>query len=474
NAVKFTAQGSILVHITLVEADTHAVTLRFSVMETGLGMEERQYEELFDAYPLRVGHRHHPDGGAGLGLLISKRLVEQMGGDIGAKSASGEGSEFWFRIRLPIASVAALPDGLEPVLASKRAHIYAPHAFTRLALRETLSGWDMQVTEAASVQELSAETGAHVWIVDLSRAPNPLALMEELCVQDAPPCLVLLSLSVVESLGERAGDGPARLAKPVRPAALRMELARMLGAQLDTRETPPPASSTEAGDGYAPRVLVVEDDSVSRRFITSTLEAQGAQTMPVANIKEAAALLDREAFDAIILDLRLPDGSGADLAARLRQQPGYATTTILALTADATEDVRQTALRAGVDEVLFKPVDPDILWGEILARAGKQTDKARGRDQQAVGRKADLISLLRDDIPLRRRELEAAVQECDFARIANIAHTLAGGAAFCQARELQEAATALQDAARDEDASTLEKSLARVHHAMEDLLSASD
>jgi len=364
-------------------------------------------------------------------------------------------------------------------LAGKHVRLYAPHAYTRLALREMLAGWYVMVTEvpdfaSLSGGEIATEPPADFQIVDLSKENNPQHLCDEFCGPDSPPCISLITLSTSETLEGPRNPKTSYLTKPVRPSLLRTELARMLGTNVPGKQGPQTSRESRLDAAFTPDVLVTDDDAVSRHFLLNTLESQGARVSTAMDIEQTLARLQDQTFDAIVLDMHLPDGNGTELVARLRKQPKYAKTVIVALTADAGKELHTNAWRAGFDEVLLKPVDPDVLWSAVSGSEKQPGHQAVDAAPDTSALQQDLTSLLREEIPLQRRELENAARGDDFARVASIAHTVAGGAAFCQASELREAATALHAAARTEDPSILEQSMARVHHAMDNLLSAGD
>lgn len=191
NAIKFTHTGEVVVRVMLEEEDADQVTLRISVTDTGIGIDTEDQAGLFSAFTQIDTSNTRAYGGTGLGLAICKRLVEQMGGDIGLESEPGKGSTFWFTLHSPKIAALYYDEFHEKPLLGRKAIICEPHPTARLIMRHTLGDWGMVVTEVDNPSDLdktlraAAEAGnPYHFLIGASRNRN---CRKKTCLDPSPP-----------------------------------------------------------------------------------------------------------------------------------------------------------------------------------------------------------------------------------------------------------------------------------------------
>ena len=387
NALKFTEQGEVIVRAEKEGESETAVTIRFTVSDTGIGITEAVQAKLFRAFTQADGSTTRKYGGTGLGLSISKQLVELMGGHIGVTSAPGTGSIFWFTVELEKQS-----NGTEmaiPEMASLnmlRVLIVDDNATNRKILSHQLSSWGMQHDVADSglraleLLRAAAVQGVHydLAILDLLM-PGMDGLNLARAIKSNPNTsklrLVLLT-SACES-GARAAAHTsgiaAYLTKPVRQSQLFDCLMSVIGASLesnvvlDSTEAEPSTLNSHRPLTASKRmpnrlILVAEDNIVNQKVAVRQLQTLGYRADAVANGREAIEALSRIPYDLVLMDCQMPEMDGYEATIEIRRQEGTARhTPIVAMTAHALAGDREKSIAAGMDDHITKPVKQDQL-----------------------------------------------------------------------------------------------------------------
>jgi len=377
--VKFTERGEVTLAVTrLSPAGPEDPTLRFEVRDTGIGIDEDRRERLFHAFTQADASTTRRFGGTGLGLTISKQLVELMGGRIGVDSRLGEGSTFWFELPLPLSE----PRSVSPVLRSRRILVASASDGESAAILRQLRSWGSQARSAASartlLEALDLARREHrpyeVCLVDASLEVRSPGLMTQLIESDParPPRLVGFGTSMEFA---RCGPGKgcrlsAKLIKPVKPSALESVLASLFGAggrKADKLE----ASDSKPLDLAGMKVLLVEDNPVNQKVMRRILSKHEIEPRLARDGLEALEALDEEAFDVVLMDVQMPrmDGFQATAEFRRREAAGRHTP-IIALTANAMKGDRERCLEAGMDDYLSKPVKVEDLVDKLRSQAG--------------------------------------------------------------------------------------------------------
>jgi PAS domain S-box-containing protein len=371
NAIKFTESGEVALHVKLEAREEEALTLEFTVRDTGIGIPPEKQPLVFQPFTQADGSTARRFGGTGLGLTISSRLVAMMGGNIWLESEVGRGSQFHFTAGFGIAKVAprVLPEE-DQRLANRRVLVVDDNLTGRRISEQMLREWQMQPVSAADgVEALAAVRAA--WTANdpfalvLTDAQLPgmdgFALVEEIHKE---PGMALATIMMLTSGGFRGDAARCRalgvaayLTKPVGRSELHAALLKVINYQqeptLVTRH-----SLRESGATRALRILLAEDDRVNQHLTVRLLEKLGHQVELAANGAEVLAALERDAFDVVLMDVQMPgvDGFEATAAIRKREKGTGTHQAIVAMTAHALSGDRERCLAAGMDGYVSKPI----------------------------------------------------------------------------------------------------------------------
>jgi signal transduction histidine kinase/CheY-like chemotaxis protein len=376
NAIKFTPSGYVLVEVLCPAQNEQECCLRFTVQDTGVGIPADKLDLIFNEFAQADASTSRKFGGTGLGLTISRRLVELMGTSLEVSSEVDIGSRFAFTLRLPLATMERKPEAGR--LTGCRVLVVHPDGLARQTLGEQLESWSARCSYAASgaeglrVLETARQIGQRFHVVLVS------AKLEDMEGLDfGPPAkkatrgalLALLTSAADFALAPPAESGFTRtLLTPVRSSLLKGVLAE--GLKRGAPEEPEPIASqrpeTVPAAPKMPRVLVAEDNTINRRVAVLQLQRLGYHADAVANGREAVQMWERFPYDAILMDCQMPemDGYAATTMIRERERNG-SHIPIIALTANAMKGDEEVCLRAGMDGYIPKPVNSEMLQ-EVL------------------------------------------------------------------------------------------------------------
>jgi two-component system sensor histidine kinase/response regulator len=346
-------------------------------------MSAEQMARLFQPFSQADSSITRRHGGTGLGLVISKRLAELMGGGIGVESTIGGGSRFWFTARLQ--SCAQRVFEVQPDLRGCRALVVDDSFEARAAVADMLTGMSLHVAEARDGFEAvdlvrhAALDGSPFDIVYVDcRMPGidgfeTAARLRALGLEQ-PPVLMMVSAYAREDMMQRAaGEGVDKvLVKPVRPSILfdatieALARRRRVKAQERRPQTPPPPAEPpeELAALRGVRVLLVEDNEINQLVAKAILDEAGTEVDIAGNGSVAIDMCRAGRYDVVLMDVQMPVMDGLTATRELRAQGERLP--IIAMTANAMERDRQLCLDAGMDDVLTKPVDPQLLWNRLL------------------------------------------------------------------------------------------------------------
>jgi PAS domain S-box-containing protein len=386
NAVKFTEMGQVHIQVESVAAQPGQSTLRFAVRDSGIGMSPEQTERLFHAFTQGDGSITRKYGGTGLGLTISKRMVELMGGDIVVSSAPGAGSTFAFTLTFPLLQHARL--GRAPTdLRGMRVLVVDDLEISRRILAELLTQWGFQVSEAAdgkAALELLEHTSGSSGQIELVLLDWKMPEMDGIEVarrvhhlaesRHIPrlPVIIMVTAYSKEQLLAAAQDVPldAVLTKPVTPSGLFDTIIRFQGGQVTELMAPAADTQPDLRERLATiqgaHILLVEDNAINQQVAREFLERSGLQVTVAENGEEALAILEHRTFDAVLMDLQMPVMDGLEASRRIRAQERFRDLPIIAMTAAVMAEDRAACQAAGMNDHVSKPILPDEVRAALL------------------------------------------------------------------------------------------------------------
>ncbi len=383
NAVKFTDKGSVAVLVSIINMTDSEIDVQFVVKDTGIGIPRELYDRIFKAFIQAESSFSRKYGGTGLGLIISKKLVEVMGGKIGFESKKKLGSTFWFTIPLN-KQKEDKTKLLAADIQDKRILVVADGSGRLGVIPSFLETWDCRYIFSSTAEETMTQ------LVEAAKADDPFHIViidyftpevdgEELGRQiKETPELKETSLILLSSHGLR-GDAArvseigfdAYLIQPVNQSQLFECLKRVLTDFSDTTDQSAKPIITRHSLAETKekvyRVLVAENDEFNQEIIISFLRGPFDIDV-VSNGREAFKAVKREKFDLIMMDLRMPEMDGFETAMAIRnfeEKSKENRTPILAITAHAIRGYRKKCIEAGMDDYLPKPISREKLFETV-------------------------------------------------------------------------------------------------------------
>jgi signal transduction histidine kinase/DNA-binding response OmpR family regulator len=393
NGVKFTEKGGVLLRVTLEEKSPTHAKLKFTIRDTGIGIDLPSQSKLFQTFSQVDNSTTRKYGGTGLGLAISRQLVQQMNGEVGVSSTHGKGSTFWFTASLEMQHPTAEAAAAKPAVPGDiRTLVVEDNAGQRQILLEQLEMLGLRGTAVATGMETiqAIEEGRtsgdpyQLLLLDLELADTDAcqlaSKLQGLFPGKVPPIIAYTSIHADRSPEELCAAGVfSCLRKPLKQDQLFRWIANSLSPcptsnlKRDSNIVQfPNVEETEVRpeDKNHIRVLVAEDNAVNQKVVLRQLEKLGYSAEAVANGLEALEVLENIPYDIILMDCQMSELDGYEAAAEIRRREGKDRhTPIIALTAHALDGDRDKCLRAGMDDYLSKPVTAEDLkaalekWG---------------------------------------------------------------------------------------------------------------
>jgi PAS domain S-box-containing protein len=372
NAIKFTGEGEIMVRVGCLGHDEKGYHLLFSVIDTGIGIATEVIEKLFKVFSQADIADARQYGGTGLGLVISKRLAECMGGTIWVESRPGNGSTFFFSTTMPASQEAISNDEFETdQLAFGTILIVDDNATNRWVLEGLLQKWGMKTASASSGTEGLKQMGQQhfdVALIDFQMPDmNGVIFARELRSLAKTP-LILLSSSGEMIAGEDATLFEEQIPKPVRHAALFKALLKIKGSdRIPAVEMVVSSFDPTMANKYPLRILLAEDNSVNQKVALLMLSRMGYTAHLAVNGEGVLKAAADARYDVILMDIQMPSMNGIDAARIVREKLGVKCPFIFALTAEALEGDKERFLGLGFDGYLSKPLEPLALQDGLIA-----------------------------------------------------------------------------------------------------------
>ncbi|WP_213881313.1 PAS domain S-box protein [Pseudomonas sp. dw_358] len=384
NALKFTQQGHVVVSVQLLEREGDHARLRIAVTDTGIGIQADQLERIFEGFSQAEPSTTRRFGGTGLGLVISRRLLNLMDSDLSVDSEPGLGSRFWFDITLGVEPVSEKPGIPAQIRRAVKLLVVDDNPVAGHILLRTLLGMGWQVDYLANGHQalariITAQKAATPYDVVLMDWKMPdsdgLATARQIhdqCVSFPPPVIIMVTAYGREVLADarEAGDPPFAelITKPATPRQLHTTILRAL--QASPGELPElPAVATPAARLEGLRLLVVEDNALNRFVAQELLRREGAEVALAEGGLQALEMvgISEARYDLVLMDVQMPDLDGLEVTRRLRSNPRFATLPIIAMTANASQSDRDACLAAGMNDHIAKPIDINHVV-EVLRR----------------------------------------------------------------------------------------------------------
>ncbi len=494
NAVKFTDRGDVAIRVKPVGDDGRTVTLQFEISDTGIGIPKNRAGALFSPFVQADESTTRKYGGTGLGLTISKQLVETMGGRIGFESEEGRGSTFWFTAvfekQPSIAATLAKAEDASQEGEGRRVKVLVldDRESNRQVVSTLLKSWGYRSSEAEdgtaamALLHRAAQDGDpfEIAIVDKEM---PGANGEEVVRRiAADPLLKGTTALLMTPFGEQvsamslhASRRIACITKPILEGRLHEAIAsasgRVTGPETTAGEHRPvkPRRGQARSDA---RILLAEDHPVNQQVLLAMLGQLGLAADPVCNGAQAIEALRTTGYDLVLMDCEMPEVDGYEATRRIRNPATGALNprvTIVAVTAHAMPGDREKCLRCGMDDYLAKPIEPDEL-AQVLAKwlghtapigewsaektlgppdGGEVFDRS-GLLKRLGGNRGLADRLVREflaDTPSQLRILRKLLEDGDAESARRQAHKLKGAAANLSAEALREVALHAEQAA---------------------------
>ncbi|MEG3638022.1 PAS domain S-box protein [Magnetococcus sp. PR-3] len=491
NAVKFTETGEIVIQTRLQSQQDGQITLHFTVRDTGIGMTPEQQAKLFQSFSQADASTTRKYGGTGLGLTISKKLSEMMGGRIWATSEAGVGSAFQFTAQLGVQINPAVRYEVdEAALAGLKVLVVDDNASAREILSDMARNFGLHVELAESGRQAlqaieAAEKANHPFDLVFTDWQMPelsgVACVKELQgghLNTIPSVIMVTAYGKDEALKEAQHQGAnldAILTKPVTASTLLDAVAESLGRGLVRREGNSRAhinsGESEAAQIRGAQVLLVEDNEINQELALELLANGGVQADLATNGQEAVQMVTDTSYDGVLMDLQMPIMDGFTATQQIRQHAQFKDLPIIAMTANAMAGDREKVIAAGMNDHIAKPINVREMFatmakwitpsGEAISvqtstdttpqpdlpqLPGIDTDAGLATTQNNPKLYRRLLGKFLDNQEDFEQQFRHACQQDDPQEPTRCAHTLKGVAGNLGAKEVQKAAAILEDA----------------------------
>jgi PAS domain S-box-containing protein len=493
NAVKFTEQGEVDIVIRLKEQSDSEVLLHCAVRDTGIGLTQEQMGRLFQSFSQADTSTTRKFGGTGLGLVISKKLAELMGGEVGVDSEPGKGSTFWFTVRLGKGVGLQRRLSLSDDLHGKRVLVVDDNENARLVLGDLLGGMSFKVDQAesglaaitavnrAAAQGMPYDIVFLDWQMPGMDGNETARRIRELPLDRMPHLMMVTAYGREEVIkgAEEAGIEDV-LIKPVSASALFDGVVRLLGGAVDAQRSAgeaPTSTFEHLATIKGARILLVEDNDLNQEVATELLTDAGFIVDLAENGQVALDKLDSTDCDIVLMDMQMPVMDGVTATRNIRKQARYQHLPIVAMTANAMQADRDRCMAAGMNDHIAKPIEPEELWKALLkwikpqhssgannivltraAQTDEQLPVIDGLDtinglRRVLGKKSLYLSMLRTFASSEKLTVQKIIKildDNDWITAERLVHTLKGASGNIGANDLQHLTEKLETAIKQQ------------------------
>ncbi|HMA61380.1 MAG TPA: PAS domain-containing protein [bacterium] len=483
NAVKFTNEGEIELKAAVQNKTDHIVSLTFSVIDTGIGINKEQQERIFESFTQADGSTTRRFGGTGLGLTISSQLVDKMGGELKLDSKKGKGSRFYFTIEMEI--VREKSQEFEDIQI-QNALVVDDNAHNRTIIKNILHQWGI-----SSYLSGNGQSGIHKYkkyrdtidliIVDYQMPDmTGLEMAQQLKLSsESRPCILIYSSTDrdINSRSLKKYGINHKLEKPVKQNSLQ-QILEIYSDQKFEKGTKAETKTKQEISSLSIDILIAEDNEMNMMLAKNIVKKllPNASIFESKNGKQALEVFNKEQPDVILMDIHMPDMNGLEATREIRKDDQNVP--IIALTAGVMEDEKEQTLEAGMDGFLSKPIDQDdfaeIITDQIDLEINNQnTEESNSEqinedhllnieklnDEYGSNITEKLLNKAIQTMPDYFNELKEAWQARDFDKLKLQAHTIKGMAMNIYASNLREIAFEMEKAAGNNNAEIIEEKI---------------
>lgn len=382
NAVKFTKKGDVFLKLELIKRDNLSSTIQFSVSDTGIGLTNEEMKSLFEPFHQASSSTTRMYGGTGLGLQISKKLVNMMNGDIWLESKIGKGSTFFFTVILDNTEESIDSDNKKSFKIPRlNVLLLDTHFKSRKVIANILRDIPLDVTECNTKDEAilyftkQKEDKKYDLVIIANKilGSNGLEVARQIKnlakLKEEPSIILITSYDDFEILKEAEQIGISEtLYKPITTTMLLKVISRILKKKGSIESNVRIDEKNEIDlmtDSRKLEVLLVEDNEINQEVATDILKSSGMMVFIANNGEEAVKMVNERKFDIVLMDIQMPVMDGFDATIAIRKNPKFSDLPILAMTANVTIDDREKCFKVGMNDFISKPVDIKELLKKI-------------------------------------------------------------------------------------------------------------
>ena len=462
NAIKFTENGYVYLHIETDTLKNEDFCIKFTVADTGIGMDQPDKEKLFQAFTQADATITRRFGGTGLGLVISRKLTHLMNGEIGFDSTPGEGSTFWFTI--PVTAVRQQPDSVNSNFGSYRIGFFTTHAIVKQIYKALLESWqctfvELSLEDLTKKQTIYKSLDAIIFYLGRKDFSNQKLMSSLQHIEFNCPGLLIASTRSPEKLSQlKQGYFNDALFSSEKTGLLKQSLAGLLDKNSRDIEPENNTETSTTKDNWCKlNILIVDDNEINLRLAEIILKKNNARVTTARSGEQAIDYASQTSFNIIFMDLHMPGIDGYETSRRIRQTDANRGSVIIALTANAMPKDADMIKSSGMNDILIKPVSDKIMhniihkwvYNDISNNTDKQQvenndkqifslEQARKFTGNNEGLALELLSMLRTELDEYTKDIMAAMHNNDLDTLKSVVHKLHGASRCCGTHNLKE------------------------------------
>ncbi len=495
NSIKFTERGNIDISVEMRSRKDDVVDLQFMVRDTGIGISERQQAQLFQAFSQADASISRRYGGTGLGLVITQKLVSQMGGEISLTSRLHQGSTFWLTLRLHVTHVPVGDHIDTEILNQRRILLIESNMQVATITQKMLLKEGLQVTSRTALPE-AVEKFDYVLLNLAANRANEFTEVEQWVkfAMKCAPHVVVGTPSTALALSDHLLQKYQVhcITKPLS----RKKLLQTLIANQDHLPALPEVVAV-SHEKLPLKVMAVDDNPANLKLISALLHEHVESVITCTNGSDSVELAQNTHFDMVLMDIQMPHMDGVTACRKIKKTELNAKTPVIAVTAHALAGERDRLLKAGMDDYLTKPIEEHVLqqvlmhWNpyadqnefdklELVEQTSTPSDSGYSNmiiDWQMALKQAankpdlakEMLQMLVDYIPEVNQVVEAALNgENNREELTHHVHKLHGSSSYCGVPRLKKVCETLEKGLRAETAlAELEPELFEIQDEME-------